>query len=117
MWRNAGKRPAEPPAKEADVAACGQPEIGWTVVLRRQPARIMEGRPEGGYTSAYEIVCCDCDDHPGLDYREVSPQLQRVRGPYPIAADVTAYEKHIRLHRQPPRASARSHDRCLAHRR
>ncbi len=47
---------------------------GWTVVLPRQPARIAKGRPEGGYTAPYEIVRCDCGDHPDLDYREVSPR-------------------------------------------
>jgi hypothetical protein len=30
----------------------GQPGHGWTVVLRRQPARIVDGRPQGGYTDA-----------------------------------------------------------------
>ena len=37
----------------------GQPGNGWTVVLRRRPVRMVEGRPEGGYTEDYEIVCCD----------------------------------------------------------
>jgi hypothetical protein len=31
------------------MQAYDQPAPGWTVVLRRQPARIVEGRPEGGY--------------------------------------------------------------------
>jgi hypothetical protein len=26
-----------------------QPRHGWTTVLRRQPARIVEGQPQGGY--------------------------------------------------------------------
>jgi hypothetical protein len=73
---------------------------GWTVVLRRQPVRMVEGRAEGGYTDVFELICCDCGDDPGLDYREVSPRLQLVRGPYPIAAGVTAYEQHRRLHEQ-----------------
>jgi hypothetical protein len=51
-----------------------QAGLGWTVVLRRQPVRIVAGRAEGGYTDAYELVCCECGDHPDLDYREVSPQ-------------------------------------------
>ena len=42
----------------------------------------------------FEIICCDCGDDPDRDYREVPPELQRVRGPYPIAADITAYVKH-----------------------
>jgi len=79
---------------------------GWTVVLRRQPARIVRGRPEGGYTDLFEIICCDCGDHPGLDYCEVSPVLQRVRGPYPVADGITAYVEHAGLHRQPARATS-----------
>jgi hypothetical protein len=55
------------------------------VLLRRQPARIVAGHPDGGYTSMLEIICCDCGDDSDLDYREVPPRLQRIRGPYPIA--------------------------------
>lgn len=79
----------------------GQPGPGWTVVLRRRPTRIVEGRPEGGYTDEFEIICCDCGDDPGLDYREVSPALQRIRGPYPIAVGITAYVEHARRHPTP----------------
>jgi len=50
--------------------------------------------------SAFEIICCDCGDDPGLDYRDVSPGLRRLRGPYPIAAGVAAYEKHVTHHHQ-----------------
>jgi hypothetical protein len=68
---------------------------------------MVEGRPEGGYTDKYEIVCCDCGDHPYLDYREVSPELQRVRGPYPIADGITGYLKHVGQHEQPVVPAAR----------
>ena len=78
-----------------------QPRPDWTVVLRRRPVRIVNGRPEGGWTDQFEIVCCDCGDDPGLDYREVSPELQRIRGPYPMAAGVTAYVRHARRHPGP----------------
>ena len=61
-----------------------------TVVLRRQPARMVEGRPEADCTDTFEIVCCDCDRHSDLDYSQVSPGLQRVRGPYPIADGIVA---------------------------
>ena len=71
---------------------------GWTVVLRRQPARIVAGKAEGGYTNVFEIICCDCGDDPGLDYYEVSAELQRIRGPYPIADGIAAYEQHVRQH-------------------
>jgi hypothetical protein len=83
-----------------------QPGDGWTVVLRRQPVRMVEGRPEGGYTDAFEIICCDCGDHPDLDSCEVAAELQRIRGSYPIADGVAAYEKHLGLHRQPARAAS-----------
>ena len=79
---------------------------GWTVVLRRQPARMLEGRPEGGYTDLYEIGCCDCGDHPHMDYRKVSPELQRVRGPYPVADGIAAYVQHVRLYHQPAHATS-----------
>jgi hypothetical protein len=83
------------------MATRDQPGDGWTVVLRRQPARMVQGRPEGGYTDLFEIMCCDCGDHPDLDYSEVAPALQRVRGPYPVADGITAYVVHAGRHRQP----------------
>jgi hypothetical protein len=76
----------------------GQPRHGWTVVLRRRPVRIIQGWPEGGYTDEYEIICCYCGDDPDLDYLEVSSQLQRIRGPYPITAGIAAYVKHAGRH-------------------
>ena len=60
-----------------------QPGNGWTLVLRRQPLRIVDCRPEGGYNDDYELVCCECGDDPDLDYREVSTNLQRIRGALP----------------------------------
>ena len=85
------------------MPAPNQPAPGWTVVLRRQPVRIMEGQPVGGYTDVYELICCECGDHPDLDYRDISPELQRIRGPYTFAAGITAYGKHVnRYHRQQP---------------
>jgi hypothetical protein len=74
-----------------------EPALGWTVVLRRQPVRLVEGRPEGGYTDAYELVCCECGDDPDLDYRDVSPRVQRIRGPYMFSAGIAAYGQHVRL--------------------
>jgi hypothetical protein len=62
--------------------------------LRRQPVRIVEGSLEGGYTSVFEVICCDCGDDPYLDYREVSPRLQRIRGPYPLREGCAAYGEH-----------------------
>ena len=58
---------------------------------------MVDGRPEGGYTDAFEIVCCDCGDHPDLDYSDVSPELRQVRGPYSVAAGIAAYRAHVGL--------------------
>lgn len=80
------------------MTAVGQPGLEWTVVLRRRPVRIVAGQAEGGYTNLFEIICCDCGDDPGLDYRQVAPKLQRIRGPYRIAAGVTAYDRHLKQH-------------------
>jgi len=89
------------------VRAPDQPALGWTVVLRRQPVHIVEGQPEGGYTDAYELVCCECGDHPDLDYRDISPELLRIRGPYTFADGIAAYGEHTRLqHRQQPVSEA-----------
>jgi hypothetical protein len=91
------------------MTAHDQPTDGWTAVLRRQAARVVNGQAQGPYTDAFEIICCGCGDDPGLDYREVSPQLQLVRGPYPIAVGIAAYETHLRLHRDGSRPETGDH--------
>ena len=48
------------------MAIRGPRMYGWTVVLRRQPVRMVEGRAEGGYTDVFELICRDCGDDPGL---------------------------------------------------
>ena len=75
----------------------GQPGHGRSAYLRRQPARIVDGRMEGGYTDVFELVCGQCGDHPYLNYSEVPPRLQRIRGPYTLKAGLTAYENHVGL--------------------
>jgi len=91
------------------MTAHDQPGDGPTAVLRRQPTRLVDGQAQGPYTDAFEIICCGCGDDPGLDYREVSPRLQLVRGPYPIRDGVAAYETHLTLHRDRPRTETGDH--------
>ena len=92
-------KPAKKPShRGAGMKIREKPGQDWTVALRRQPPRIVDGQPKNGDTSMYEIICCDCGDNPGLDYDEVSPELQRIRGPYPIAAGMEAYVKHADSH-------------------
>jgi hypothetical protein len=88
----------------ATITPPGQPGHGTTASLRRQPVRIVEGRAEGGYTDLFEIICYDCGDHRYLDYSQIPPRLQRIRGPYPMEAALAAYEQHLGLRtlRRPP---------------
>ena len=72
----------------------GHPGHGSDAFLRSQPARIVDGRVEGGYTSMYELICPACGDHRELDYLEISPRLQQLRGPYSLEAALAAFHKH-----------------------
>jgi hypothetical protein len=76
----------------------------WTLTLRRQRARTGDGLPAGSYTDAFEIICSDCGDDPRRDYRDVSPRLQRLRGPYLIDTGIKQYEAHISWHESQARA-------------
>jgi hypothetical protein len=84
---------------EAVVASplAGRPGHGSKAVLRRQPARIVDGCFEGGYTGGYELICPDCGDDPYLDYSEVSWRLQWLRGPYTLEAGLAAYHIPLQL--------------------
>jgi hypothetical protein len=94
----AGRASGPVMTKGPDKAAGDRPGESWTAILQRQPARVVNGWPVGGYTSMFEIICGDCGDDPGLDYLEVSPRLQLVRGPYLMALGIATYERHVDLH-------------------
>ena len=88
------------------AAIFARPRIGCMAVLQRQP--------EGGYTDtydAYEVVCRDCGDDPSLDYQEVPPMLQRLRGPYWLEPGAAALEMHVEWHgkrlQDPPATTSR----------
>ena len=83
------------------MATYEQPGQDWTAVLRRQPVRIVNGKAEGGDTEMFEIICCDCGDDLGLDYRDVPPHLQLTRGPYLLRDGVAAYNQHLKMHQKP----------------
>jgi len=73
----------------------GQDGHGRTAFVRRQPARIVDGRFTGGYTDLFELICPGCGDHPYLDYSEVQPRLQWLRGPRSLEMALAAYHRHI----------------------
>ena len=73
---------------------------GFGAILRRyRPAPIADGRAEGSHAGEFELICFDCGDNPGLDYSQVSPRLQRIRGPRTMETAWTAYERHLGLAR------------------
>jgi hypothetical protein len=74
----------------------GQPGHGRTAFLRRQPARIADGRFEGGYTDLFELICPGCGDHPYLDYPDIPLRLQWLRGARTLEAALATYDKHLR---------------------
>ena len=55
----------------------------------------MDGRFEGGYTDVFELICPGCGDNPYLDYSEIPPRLQWLRGPRTLEAALAAYDKHL----------------------
>jgi hypothetical protein len=77
------------------VPLAGQRGHGSAAFLRNQPARIVDGRIRGGFNGVYELICPDCGDDSDLDYLEVAPRLQRLRGPRTLAEGLAAYHKHL----------------------
>ena len=67
--------------------------------MRRQPVRIVDGRVEGGYTGVFEFICPGCGDNPCVDYSEIPPRLQRLRGPLTLEAALDAYDRHLGVSR------------------
>jgi hypothetical protein len=90
-------RSPRPGTHDATIPPPGQPGHGVTASLRRQPVRIVDGRAQGGYTDAFEVICPDCGDDPGLDYSEVTTRLQWLRGPRTLEAGLAEYERHLGL--------------------
>ena len=78
--------------------ASSPPEYVCRASLRRQPAHIADGKPGGGYTDSFEIICRDCGDDPGWGYQDAPPRLQRLRGPYLLTAGTANYAAHIGWH-------------------
>jgi hypothetical protein len=72
----------------------GQPGHGSEAVLRKQPVRIVDGRIEGGYNEVFEVICPSCGDHPDLNYSEITPRLQWLRGPHRLEAGLSVFHMH-----------------------
>jgi hypothetical protein len=83
------------PAVGMTFPLAGQPGHGRTAFVRRQPVRIVDGRAEGGYTGVFEFICPGCGDNPYVDYSEILPRLQWLRGPRTLQAALEAYDEHL----------------------
>jgi hypothetical protein len=77
------------------VPLAGQPGHGSAAFLRNQPVRSVDGRIHAHYNGVYELICPHCGDDPDLDYSEVAPRLQWLRGPRSIAEGLAAYHQHL----------------------
>ncbi len=58
---------------------------------------IAGGQRAGRHIGASGLICCECGGNPYLGYSQVSPRLQKIRGPYAIAGGRAAYERHAGL--------------------
>jgi len=90
-----GRQPSTD-ATDASVIPPGQLGHGLMAVVRRQPSRPGNGRPDG-VGGLFELICSDCGDNLYLDYSEVPARLQRLRGPRDIRSALAAYHRHIGL--------------------
>jgi hypothetical protein len=52
---------------------------------------------EGCRVDVYELVCPSCGDDLHLDFSEIHPRLQWLRGPRPLEAALAAYHEHLGL--------------------
>jgi hypothetical protein len=68
---------------------------------RLQPVRLVDGYVQGGYTDKWEVICYDCGDDHNMNYDELPPQLQAIRGPYDTRdVAIVAVEEHIGIRRR-----------------
>jgi hypothetical protein len=54
----------------------------------------VDGRVKSGYNDVFEVICPSCGDHPDLNYSEISPRLQWLRGPHTLEAALAVFHKH-----------------------
>ena len=98
------------PSAMMALPRAGQRGHGKMAFVRRQPARIVDGRFEGGCTGVFELICPGCGDHPYLGRTEIPPRLQRLRRPRTLRAALDAYHQHLGLLPGPARTDPEASD-------
>jgi len=83
----------------------------------RQPVRLADGRPEGGCTDAYELICCECGDDLDLDHRDVAPLAPRDAVIHPSMGEACArFVRNRKAYRGlSPQSSESGGDRHVPH--
>jgi hypothetical protein len=77
------------------VSSPGDPDTVTGTGPGVRPVRIVDGRFEGGYTGKFEFICPGCGDNPYVDYAEIPPRLQWLRGPRTLQAALETYDEHL----------------------
>jgi DNA-binding CsgD family transcriptional regulator len=67
------------------------------IELRRRPAGLSVNHQDGG-AAMFEIICRMCGDDPALDYRQVSAELRKIRGCYPLRSGLVPFFQHQEFH-------------------
>ena len=87
-----------PGARGTTIPDVGELGHGFGAILRRcRPTPVAHGQAEDSHAAEFELICFDCGDNPGLDYSQLSPRLQRIRGPRTMETAWAAYERHLGL--------------------
>ena len=81
------------------IPGVGELGHGFGAILGGTAGPIADGRAEGSHAAEFELIWFDCGDNPGLDYSQVSPGLQRIRGPRTMETAWTADKIHLGLAR------------------
>jgi len=93
LWWPGGPSEGGPVSATDDA---GGPD--WTISLRRRPASLGNGCQDDDHAAIFELVCRLCGDDPALGYRQVSAELRRIRGPYPMSEGTEAFACHQEVH-------------------
>jgi hypothetical protein len=101
MFSKPQRTPGGVTARGQDVKTLDQPRHGWTTVLRRQPARIVNGQTEGGYTDTLSSYAATVVTIPTWITLRSHLSFSGSAGPTRSRTALPHNKKHVKLHQQP----------------